>query len=165
MEGRQYLIRRLTPKESFRLMGVKDGDIEKIQQTGLSKSRQYVLVGNSIVVNLLSYVFHNMFINPTIVPSENSRGGVKMSYTFPKPIKLEKTLKDVLEPHVDESYYLTERTLKGFQKHNENHRKKGTGFIFRPKTENDIAGCLRANAALCPTDNTVIQPYKPIKDV
>jgi site-specific DNA-cytosine methylase len=33
--------------------------------------------------------------------------------------------------------------------------KKKTGFIFEPKNENDIANCLRANAALCPTDNTL----------
>jgi DNA (cytosine-5)-methyltransferase 1 len=54
-----------------------------------------------------------------------------------------------------EKYYLSEKMINGFTKHNENHNEKGTGFIFEPKNENDIAACLRANAALCPTDNTL----------
>jgi DNA (cytosine-5)-methyltransferase 1 len=54
-----------------------------------------------------------------------------------------------------EKYYLSEKMINGFTKHNENHNEKGTGFIFEPKNENDIAACLRANAALCATDNTL----------
>ena len=34
------------------------------------------------------------------------------NYEFPQPIKLEKRLKDVLEPVVDEKYYLSDRYLK-----------------------------------------------------
>ena len=59
-----------------------------------------------------------------------------------------------------EKYYLSEKMINGFNKHNENHNKKGTGFIFEPKNENDIAACLRANAALCPTDNTIKKEYR-----
>ena len=33
--------------------------------------------------------------------------------------------------------------------------KKQTGFKWQPKNENDTANTLRANAALCPTDNTI----------
>ena len=32
---------------------------------------------------------------------------------------------------------------------------KGTGFMWQPKSGDDIANCLRANAALAPTDNTI----------
>lgn len=35
------------------------------------------------------------------------------SYSFPKPIKLETKLKDLLEENVDESYYLSEEMLNG----------------------------------------------------
>lgn len=66
-------------------------------------------------------------------------------------------LRNVKEEKVDEKYYLSEQMIKGFLKHNENHEAKGTGFLFKPKTENDIACCLRANAALAPTDNVIIQ--------
>ena len=34
------------------------------------------------------------------------------NYTFPKPIKLEKKLKDMLENNVDEKYYLSDKTLE-----------------------------------------------------
>lgn len=36
------------------------------------------------------------------------------SYHFPKPFKLEKRLKDVLEERVDEKYYLSDKMVEGF---------------------------------------------------
>jgi DNA (cytosine-5)-methyltransferase 1 len=77
------------------------------------------------------------------------------SFQFPKEEHLYKRLKDVLDDEVDDKYFLSEKMLNGFMIHNNNHNEKGTGFIFKPKTEEDIASCLRANAALCPTDNTI----------
>ena len=62
MEGKKIRIRKLTPKECFRLMGVEDKDIEKMQNTGLSNSAQYKLAGNSIVVDVLYHLFRKMFI-------------------------------------------------------------------------------------------------------
>lgn len=76
-------------------------------------------------------------------------------FTFPKEIPLDKRLKDVLEDNIDEKYFLSEKMIDGFLKHNENHNEKGTGFIFEPKNENEIANCLRANAALAANDNTL----------
>lgn len=40
------------------------------------------------------------------------------SYTFPKPIKLEKKLKDLLEDNVDEKYYLSDKQIKDIQNWN-----------------------------------------------
>lgn len=54
-------IRRLTPRECFRLMGLKDNDIDKIQATGISDTQQYKMAGNSIVVNVLEVIFKNLF--------------------------------------------------------------------------------------------------------
>lgn len=51
------------------------------------------------------------------------------SFHFPEPFPLEKRLKDVLEEKVAEKYYLSDQAVEGFLKHNENHEKKGTGFI------------------------------------
>lgn len=76
-------------------------------------------------------------------------------YKFPEKILLEKRLKDVLEPCVDVKYYLSEKAINGFLKHNINHKNKKTGFIWKPKDLNDCANALRANSALCPTDNTI----------
>lgn len=56
----QYRIRKLTPKECFRLMGVKDEDYDKLT---VSNSQKYKQAGNSIVVDVLEAIFENMFIN------------------------------------------------------------------------------------------------------
>jgi DNA (cytosine-5)-methyltransferase 1 len=50
-------------------------------------------------------------------------------FHFPQPIPLEKRLKDVLEPEIDDKYVLSDQAIDGFLKHNENHEEKGTGFI------------------------------------
>ena len=56
------VIRELTPRECFRLMGVHDGDIDKIQNAGISKTQCYKLAGNSIVVDVLYYLLKNLLI-------------------------------------------------------------------------------------------------------
>lgn len=86
--------------------------------------------------------------------------GEHKQYEFPQPIELKLKLKDILEKNVDEKYYLSEKMIMSFSKHKERHLEKGTGFIWKPKSENDIANCLRANAAICPTDNTLL-----VKDI
>lgn len=62
LKGRKFRIRKFTPKECFRLMGVDDRDIDKIQAAGVSNSGQYKLAGNSIVVDVLFHLFRKMFI-------------------------------------------------------------------------------------------------------
>lgn len=56
-----FKIRKLTPRECFRLMGMRDDDIDKIQQVGISDTQQYKMAGNSIVVNVLEVIFKNLF--------------------------------------------------------------------------------------------------------
>ena len=56
-----YRIRKLTPRECFRLMGVEDQDIDKIQQSGVSHTQQYKMAGNSIVVDCLYHIFRKLF--------------------------------------------------------------------------------------------------------
>ena len=64
LEGKDFRIRKLTPRECFRLMDVDDEDIDRIQATGLSNSAQYKLAGNSIVVNVLFHLFRKLLIEP-----------------------------------------------------------------------------------------------------
>ena len=52
-------IRKLTPKECFRLMGVKDEDFEKVAKNQ-SNASLYHLAGDSIVVNVLMAIFKEM---------------------------------------------------------------------------------------------------------
>lgn len=52
-------IRRLTPKESWRLMGFDDEDFEKAETVN-SNTQLYKQAGNSIVVNVLEAIFDNL---------------------------------------------------------------------------------------------------------
>lgn len=60
-------LRKLTPRECFRLMGVSEENIDKIQKAGISNSQQYKLAGNSIVVNCLVGIFRNAFTTEEVV--------------------------------------------------------------------------------------------------
>ena len=53
-------IRKLTPKECWRLMGFDDADFEKAAQVNFN-SQLYKQAGNSIVVDVLYYIFKEMF--------------------------------------------------------------------------------------------------------
>lgn len=56
-----YRIRKLTPRECWRLMGVKDEQFDKI--SGISNSQLYKLAGNSIVVDVLMGIFKNLLLS------------------------------------------------------------------------------------------------------
>lgn len=67
-----YRIRRLTPRECFRLMDVDDEDYDRIKnyvkghrKNGkpmyISESQQYKLAGNSIVVACMEHIFEQLF--------------------------------------------------------------------------------------------------------
>ena len=63
LRGKKFRIRKLTPRECFRLMGVDDKDIDTIQAAGISNSGQYKLAGNSIVVDVLVAIFDKMLVH------------------------------------------------------------------------------------------------------
>lgn len=75
IDGRtiRFAIRKLTPRECFRLMDVDDKDIDTIQAAGISNSQQYKLAGNSIVVSCLYHLFRKMFID---TEQEYKRGDI-----------------------------------------------------------------------------------------
>lgn len=54
-------IRKLTERECFRLMDVNESDVDKIQASGVSRSQQYKMAGNSIVVACMEGIFRNFF--------------------------------------------------------------------------------------------------------
>lgn len=54
-------IRKLTPKECWRLMGFDDEDIDKCIAAGVSNTQLYKQAGNSIVVNVLEEIFKELF--------------------------------------------------------------------------------------------------------
>lgn len=56
-ENSLVTIRRLSPRECWRLMGWKDVDIDKVIGFGVSDTQMYKLAGNSIVINCLQRIF------------------------------------------------------------------------------------------------------------
>lgn len=59
-QDNQLRIRKLTPKECFRLMGVSDEDFEKCAKSQ-SNASLYHLAGDSIVVDVLCHLFQQFF--------------------------------------------------------------------------------------------------------
>lgn len=55
-------IRKLTPRECFRLMDVGESDINTLMHCGLSNSSLYKLAGNSVVVSCMFHLFRKLFI-------------------------------------------------------------------------------------------------------
>lgn len=79
-------------------------------------------------------------------------------YLFPNPIKLEKCLKDVLEPMVDEKYYLSDKLIQGFLNRVE---RKDSGFAKEINIRNidSTASALTARMSKCGiTDNYIQEP-------
>lgn len=56
---KNYRIRKLTPRECFRLMGVKDEDFDKVAPHQ-SDSSLYHLAGDSIVTDVLMAIFQQV---------------------------------------------------------------------------------------------------------
>lgn len=69
-EGNKYeiRIRKYTPSECFRLMGVRQVDVDSIvKESSLSDSNLYQLAGNSIVTNCMTAMFEEL-----LYPTGNS---------------------------------------------------------------------------------------------
>lgn len=87
--GQRIRVRKMTPREAFRLQDCSDEDIEKIQaypfktyaereasikkadkkelarikRESIAKTRQYALAGNSITISVLVNIFRTMFLD------------------------------------------------------------------------------------------------------
>ncbi|WP_334298243.1 DNA cytosine methyltransferase [Peptostreptococcus canis] len=49
----RFVVRRLTPRECWRLQGFPDWAFEKAKETGMSDSQLYKQAGNSVTVNVV----------------------------------------------------------------------------------------------------------------
>lgn len=56
-------LRKLTPRECFRLQGVREEQIGILLNAGISDSQLYKLAGNSICVDCMVGIFRNLFSN------------------------------------------------------------------------------------------------------
>ena len=61
MNEKKYRIRRLTPRECWRLMNFTDEQFDKAKSAGLSDTQLYKQAGNSIVVGVLEQIMSNLY--------------------------------------------------------------------------------------------------------
>ena len=59
-QKRKLKIRKLTPREAWRLMGFDDNDFDEAKKVN-SNTQLYKQAGNSIVVNVLEAIFKKLF--------------------------------------------------------------------------------------------------------
>lgn len=62
IDNNKLTVRKLTPRECWRLMGMSDEDFEKAAEVS-SDAQLYKQAGNSIVVDVLEAIFENILIN------------------------------------------------------------------------------------------------------
>jgi DNA (cytosine-5)-methyltransferase 1 len=70
------------------------------------------------------------------------RQDLDKGFCFPRPFRLDKRLKDILEVNADDKYFLSEDRVNSLLKHRERNKEKGNGFAARFVTETDIASSL-----------------------
>lgn len=84
--------------------------------------------------------------------------GEPISFDFPEPMPLETTLNDVLEPTVEEKYYLSDEQVASFMAQTERANAKGNGFKFAPierEREGVLAHTIATRAGSRQTDNFI----------
>lgn len=69
IDAKSFRIRKLTPKECWRLMGFDDSDIDVCIEKGLSNSQLYKMAGNSIVVNVLEKLLDCLYNPKPVIQS------------------------------------------------------------------------------------------------
>lgn len=78
-------IRKLTPKECFRLMGFDDADFEKAEKVN-SNTQLYKQAGNSIVVPVLEHIIKGLF-DCKALKKEESQISFNDAETFNEVVK------------------------------------------------------------------------------
>ena len=60
---RYYKIRKMTPREVGRLMGVSEEKLDIMLNSGISDGHLYKMFGNSIAVGCMTHIFRNLFVD------------------------------------------------------------------------------------------------------
>ena len=64
-----------------------------------------------------------------------------IAFEFPEPIELKTKLKDILEPVVDEKFYLSDEQVASFKASTAKAQAKGNGFKFEPLERERESNC------------------------
>lgn len=91
LKGKKVYIRKLTPRECYRLMDVSENNIDKLMlpkdkkgKPIISKSGHYKLAGNSIVVSCMTAMFRNLILDPP----ERDKIDIKEAYPLFRDIEI-----------------------------------------------------------------------------
>ncbi len=98
----------------------------------------------------LGYTVYTKLLNAKDYGSPQKRDRIyivgfkdEVDFEFPKPTKLRKKVKDIMEEHeVSSKYYLSNTYLETLRKHKARHQEKGNGFGYQIVDGNDIANTL-----------------------
>lgn len=134
-----FLLENVKMKKEFELiitqyMGIDPLEINSALLSAQNRVRLYWTNINSVVYGLF---------------------GEKRS-NIPQPKDKKILLKDILEKEVDPKYYLSDKMLSFFQKHNNKNQEKGNGFYFKPKNEDDKSNCITSRMHKMGVDDNYI---------
>lgn len=82
------------------------------------------------------------------------------SFRFPNSKIVSKRLSDILEPVVDEKYYLSEKMLNWFASHNKKNAEKGNGFKFAPVDIKGVGKCINQRVFKMGVDDNYIMDHR-----
>jgi len=85
-------------------------------------------------------------------------------FEFPKPIKLELCVKDLLESEVAEKYYMSQRLVDFFINNTIKQKEKGNGFTFNPTNGDGVAKAITSKAGSRMDDNFIINQVGNLVD-
>ena len=77
------------------------------------------------------------------------------NFRWAKPVHLQKRLKDVLETEVDPKYFLSDKLVNGFIKHEKDSKEKGSGFRFNVSEGNKVGAAVTTRAGSRSDDNFI----------
>lgn len=81
------------------------------------------------------------------------RNDLPNSFVFPKGVPLKLRLKDILEPEVDEKYYLSDKMIDYLQNRKDNFNNGKINY----KNGNDVASCINASSKSLDISDNIIQ--------
>lgn len=82
-----------------------------------------------------------------------------MNFRFPEPIELKTKLNDILEPVVDEKFYLSDKVLACFMSNGTGNYPRRERFLQNINRKNrEIGNAVTTGAGSRPTDNFVTEP-------
>ena len=86
-------------------------------------------------------------------------------FTFPKGFPLERRLQDLLEPEVDEKYYLSDKMMEYLQIASDANKERGNGNQYSPANVDGVSKAITTKEGQRVKDNFIEEPAVPTKGI